>query len=82
MKGEIKMSEENKTMDEKFREELVASVKALGKTVVENAEDFVGNDKFITDINILLNFPLGEIPEITITRSHSSKEYIKMATKK
>ena len=68
--------------NEEFREKLVASVKALGKTVVENAEDFVGNDDFITDINILLKFPIGEIPEITITRSHGSKEYIKMINKK
>lgn len=68
--------------NEEFREELVASVKALGKTVVENAEDFVGNDDFISDINILLKFPIGEIPEITITRSHGSKEYIKMINKK
>lgn len=68
--------------NEEFREKLVASVKALGKTVVENAEDFVGNDDFITDINILLKFPIGEIPEITITRSHGSKEYIKMINEK
>lgn len=68
--------------NEEFRENLVASVKALGKTVVENAEDFVGNDDFISDINILLKFPIGEIPEITITRSHGSKEYIKMINKK
>lgn len=68
--------------NEEFREKLVASVKALGKTVVENAEDFVGNDDFITDISILLKFPIGEIPEITITRSHGSKEYIKMINKK
>lgn len=68
--------------NEEFREKLVASVKALGKTVVENAEDFVGNDDFISDINILLKFPIGEIPEITITRSHGSKEYIKMINKK
>ena len=60
----------------------MASVKALGKTVVENAEDFVGNDDFISDINILLKFPIGEIPEITITRSHGSKEYIKMINEK
>lgn len=68
--------------NEEFIEKLVASVKALGKTVVENAEDFVGNDDFISDINILLKFPIGEIPEITITRSHGSKEYIKMINKK
>lgn len=68
--------------NEEFREKLVASVKALGKTVVENAEDFVGNDDFISDINILLKFPIGEIPEITITRSHGSKEYIKMINEK
>lgn len=68
--------------NEEFREKLVASVKALGKTVVENAEDFVGNDDFITDINILLKFPIGEIPEITITRSHGSKEYIKIINEK
>lgn len=68
--------------NEEFREKLVASVKALGKTVVENAEDFVGNDDFITDIDILLEFPIGEIPEITIIRSHGSKEYIKMINEK
>ena len=68
--------------NEEFREELVASVKALGKTVVENAEDFVGNGEFITDFNILLKFPIREIPEITITRSHGSKEYIKMINEK
>lgn len=68
--------------NEEFREELVASVKALGKTVVENAEDFVGNDDFISDINILLKFPIGEMPKITITRSHGSKEYIKMINEK
>lgn len=68
--------------NEEFREELVASVKALGKTVVENAEDFIGNGELISDFNILLKFPMGEIPEITITRSHGSTEYIKMINEK
>ena len=68
--------------NEEFREELVASVKALGKTIVENAEDFVGNGELISDINILLKFHIGKMPEITITRSHCSKEYIKMINKK
>lgn len=68
--------------NEEFREELVASVKALGETVVENAEDFIGNGELISDFNILLKFHIGEIPEITITRSHGSKEYIKMINEK
>ena len=68
--------------NEEFREELVASVKALGETVVENAEDFVGNGELISDFNILLKFPMWEMPEIIITRSHSSKEYIKMINEK
>lgn len=68
--------------NEEFREELVASVKALGETVVEMAEDLVGNGELISDFNILLKFPMGEIPEITITRSHGSKEYIKMINEK
>lgn len=68
--------------NEKFREELVASVKALCETVVENAEDFVGNGELISDFNILLKFPIGEMPEIIITRSHGSTEYIKMINEK
>lgn len=68
--------------NEEFREELVASVKALGKTVVENAEDFIGNGELISDFNILLKFPMGESPEIIITRSHGSKEYIKIINEK
>lgn len=68
--------------NEEFREELVASVKALGETVIENAEDFVGNGELISDFNILLKFPIGEMPEIIITRSHGSTEYIKMINEK
>jgi hypothetical protein len=60
----------------------VASVKALGKTVVENAEDFIGNGELISDFSILLKYPMGGRPEIIITRSHSSKEYIKIINEK
>lgn len=68
--------------NEDFRKELVASVKALGETVVEMAEDLVGSADLITDFSILLNFPVNEIPEITITRSHGSKQYIKFINEK
>lgn len=78
----LSVKKETKMSNEEFREELVASVKALGKTVVENAEDFVGDGELIGDFNILLKFSIGETPEITITRSHGSKEYIKMINEK
>lgn len=68
--------------NEDFRKELVASVKALGETIVEMAEDLVGNADLITDFSILLNFPVDEAPEITITRSHGSRQYIKFINEK
>jgi hypothetical protein len=57
-----------------YRELLIEMVKAAGQEVINRAEDIVGNGELMTDFDIWLRFPRGEIPTIDCTRSYISKQ--------
>ena len=58
------------------RESQIANVKALGQEVIDRAEDIVGEGSQITDLDVWLHFPQGDMPSLEITRSHLSRRYI------
>lgn len=58
---------------EDYRSYLVECVKAAGQTIIDMAEDIVGQTDCITDLAVEARFnqeDFGSIPEITITRMH------------
>ena len=58
---------------EDYRSYLVECVKAAGQTIIDMAEDIVGNFDMITNLAIEVSFDQEDrasIPEITITRMH------------
>ena len=58
---------------EDYRSYLVECVKAAGQTIIDMAEDIVGQTDCITDLSVKACFnqeDFGSIPEITITRMH------------
>ena len=61
------------------REELVQTVKDLGQSVIEMAEDIVGDTKYITDLDITLrvNTFNTRVPSIEISREHAPAAYIR-----
>ena len=49
-------------------EQLIEKVKNCGQSIIDNAESIVGDVKYQTDIDIMINIPMsGELPEITST---------------
>lgn len=58
---------------EDYRSYLVECVKAAGQTIIDMAEDIVGQTDHITDLVVEARFnqeDFRSIPEITITRMH------------
>ena len=58
---------------EKYRKYLVEAVKAAGHTLLDNAEDVVGNTDNICDFQITFDFNqelCDSIPKMTVMRSH------------
>ena len=58
---------------EDYRSYLVECVKAAGQTIIDMAEDIVGQTDRITDLAVEARFnqeDFKSIPEITITRMH------------
>lgn len=53
---------------------MVEFVKAAGREVEWRAEDLVGSAEGMTELDIWLRFPLNELPTISVTRDHQSKE--------
>lgn len=56
-----------------YRSYLVECVKAAGQTIIDMAEDIVGQTDYITDLAVEARFnqeDFRSIPEITITRMH------------
>ena len=66
---------------EKYRQKLIALVKAAGQDVIDRAEDLAGNGDLICDFDIWLRFPQNGIPTIELTRSYLSKNSINIITK-
>lgn len=66
---------------EKYRQKLIALVKAAGQDVIDRAEDLVGNGDLICDFDIWLRFPQNGVPTIELTRSYLSKNGINIITK-
>ena len=66
---------------EKFRNQLVKMIKALGQEVIDRAEDLVGNGDLMSDFDIWLRFPIDGrmftgVPTIEVTKSYCSKRSI------
>lgn len=61
------------------REELVQTVKDLGQSVIEMAEDIVGDAKYLTDLDITLrvNTFNTRVPSIEISREHAPAAYVR-----
>ena len=66
---------------EKYRQKLIALVKAAGQDVIDRAEDLVGNGDLICDFDIWLRFPQNGVPTIELNRSYLSKNGINIITK-
>lgn len=60
------------------REELVQTVKDLGQSVIEMAEDIVGAAEYLTDLDITLRVSTfgTRVPSIEISREHAPAAYI------
>lgn len=61
------------------REEMVQTVKDLGQSVIEMAEDIVGDAKYLTDLDITLRINTFDncVPSIEISREHAPAAYIR-----
>lgn len=70
------------TMDNKSlttREELVQTVKDLGQSVIDMAEDIVGDAAYLTDLDITLRVITfnTRMPSIEISREHAPAAYVR-----
>ena len=61
---------------EKYREELVATIRDLAEDLIEIAPELVGEADFISHFEIRLEFPQGEVPSIKLIRHHLSKNWL------
>lgn len=61
------------------REELVQTVKDLGQSVIEMAEDIVGDTNYLSDLDITLRCEVvsGYGPSIDISKSYARPAYIR-----
>lgn len=61
------------------REEIVQIVKDLGQSVIEMAEDIVGDAAYLTDLDITLRVITfnTRVPSIEISREHAPAAYIR-----
>lgn len=60
------------------KEKRVNLIRAIGKTISDNAESIAGTEKFLTRIDISTSVVLDgsyEIPEINVTRSFFPDKY-------
>ena len=61
---------------EKYREELVATIRDLAEDLIKLAPDLVGNADLMYNFEIHLEFPMprtGEPPSIKLVREHYSE---------
>lgn len=61
------------------REELVQTVKDLGQSVIEMAEDIVGDTNYLSDLDITLRCEVvsGYGPSIDISKTYAPAAYIR-----
>lgn len=64
------------------REELVQTVKDLGQSVIEMAEDIVGDTNYLSDLDITLwcEVVSGYSPSIDISKTYAPRAYIRRLT--
>ena len=64
------------------REELVQTVKDLGQSVIEMAEDIVGDTNYLSDLDITLRCEVvsGYSPSIDISKTYAPPAYIRRLT--
>lgn len=72
--------------NEKLRSQLVEMIQAAGQEVVDRAEEIVGNDDYLTNLRIVIdwatatdNYDISQaIPTIEVTKEHYSKNAVKL----
>ena len=58
-------------------EELIRQVREVGESLVKNAKGYVGDDKFLTGLEIHIELGVGDyFPEITLTRRSAPERTI------
>lgn len=64
------------------REELVQTVKDLGQSVIEMAEDIVGDANYLSDLDITLRCEVtgGYSPGIDISKTYAPAAYVRRWT--
>ena len=50
-------------------EDRLKQIKDAGQAIIDNAESIMGNEQFRTGLTIHVEFPLHDIPTITVERS-------------
>lgn len=66
---------------EEMRKDLIRQIRAVGESLIKNAESIVGTEKFLTDLYITATFCTdrsdgGLVPSIDITKSVMPEQYI------
>lgn len=61
------------------REELVQTVKDLGQSVIEMAEDIVGDSPYLSDLDIILRCEVtgGYAPCIDVSKTYAPAAYVR-----
>ena len=65
-------------MKQDHREKLIRKVKAIGQSLIDNAESIVGTEKYITSLNISC-YPCpidDEVPDIRVSKSFAPETWI------
>ena len=53
---------------------MICDVKAVGQSIIDNAESIVGNEKYMSDIYITISYDLNKIPDINISRTFTPEQ--------
>lgn len=65
------------------REELIQRIKDCGQHIIDNAENILGEEKYITDLYVTCNFfDVSELPYVTINKDVIPESYIKYNNRK
>lgn len=60
-----------------LREDVIRQVRAIGESLIKNAESIVGTEKHLTGIYIQAELKPDAIPSIDISRTFLPEKYIK-----
>lgn len=58
------------------RETIINNIKAVGQSIIDNAESIVGNEKYMSDIYITISHDWNEVPDINISRTFTPEQIV------